>query len=370
MTKLTAIDLFAGGGGLSQGLNQAGYDVVAAVEIDSNAATTYMLNHPATKMITHDIRFVSAVTFANLLNGKQLDLLAACPPCQGFSSLTSSNKREDPRNSLIMEVGRLVKDLRPKTVMIENVPGLANKGKDYLEAFLDILNEMGYQYSFGVLQVADYGVPQLRKRFVLLAGLGFKINLPEQTHSGKDHVSYKPWVTVRDAISHMPETVELTKSGILGGPEVLNWHVTRSISDITKSRLSYIKPGGSRFDLPDELRPNCHKGKNEGYSNVYGRMAWDKPSPTITSGCTTLSKGRFGHPEELRTISVREAALLQTFPVDYKFSASSIDAICRIIGNALPCKFAEVMATECKKSLKNINCKSLYLQNENVIAMK
>ncbi|POT24798.1 cytosine methyltransferase [Citrobacter freundii] len=351
MSKLSAIDLFSGGGGLSQGLVQAGYDVVAAVELDSNAVSTYEQNHPATKLITHDIRLVSANSLKSILDGRELDLLAACPPCQGFSSLTRANKFEDPRNSLIMEVGRIIRELKPKTIMIENVPGLKTRGKGYLNAFLEILDQEGYKYSYKVLQVADYGVPQFRKRFVLLAGLGFDIPIPEQTHSGKASDEKLPWLTVKDAISDMPESVELPHSVIFGGPESLNWHITRSISEITKKRLEIIKPGGSRFDLPDDLRPNCHKGKNSGYSNVYGRMSWDKPSPTITSGCTTLSKGRFGHPEKLRTISIREAALLQTFPAHYKFSASSIDSICRIIGNALPCKFAEVMAKACKYRL-------------------
>ncbi|MCK6686436.1 DNA cytosine methyltransferase [Enterobacter asburiae] len=348
MNKLLAIDLFSGGGGLSQGLVQAGYDVVAAVELDSNAISTYEQNHPSTKLISHDIRLVSANALQSLLKGGALDLLAACPPCQGFSSLTSANKIEDPRNSLIMEVGRLVRELKPRTLMIENVPGLMTRGRSYLSAFLKILDQEGYIYSYKVLQVADYGVPQFRKRFVLLAGLGFEIPIPEQTHSGKPTGDKLPWLTVNDAISNMPESIELPQSYLMGGPEALNWHVTRSISDMTKKRLEYIKPGGSRFDLPDELRPDCHKGNNNGFSNVYGRMSWDKPSPTITSGCTTLSKGRFGHPDRLRTISIREAALLQTFPYDYKFNASSIDSICRIIGNALPCKFAEVMALTCR----------------------
>ncbi|MCL5498451.1 DNA cytosine methyltransferase [Escherichia coli] len=351
MSKFSAIDLFAGGGGLSQGLVQAGFDVVAAVEIDSNAAMTYEQNHPKTKMISHDIRFVSGRSIQQLLDGKGLDLLAACPPCQGFSSLTRPSKHEDPRNSLIMEVGRLVKELRPRRVMIENVPGLVSRGNQYLSSFLEILAQEGYSYSYDVLQVADYGVPQFRKRFVLLAGLGVDIRIPAQTHSGKAEEEKKPWVTVKDAIANLPDTVELPDSNLVGGPEALNWHVTRGISELTKKRLSFIKPGGSRFELPEELRPDCHKGKNSGYSNVYGRMSWEKPSPTITSGCTTLSKGRFGHPTKLRTISVREAALLQTFPMNYKFSASSIDAVCRIIGNALPCKFAEVMASACKIGL-------------------
>ncbi|HHQ4309320.1 TPA: DNA cytosine methyltransferase [Serratia fonticola] len=356
--NLTAIDLFAGGGGLSEGLRQAGFNVKAAVEIDYNAVSTYELNHPQTKVISTDVRLISSVTLKNSLNNQQLDLLAACPPCQGFSTLTRVNKNEDPRNKLISEVSRLVSELRPRIVMIENVPGLMSRGAKYLDNFLKKLSSLGYIYNYSVLQVADYGVPQFRKRFVLLAGLGFEIKIPPKTHSGESLESTLPWATVESAIKDMPETRMVSETREEGGPMAFNWHVTREISDLTKERLSFIKPGGSRFDLPEYLRPDCHKGRNEGYSNVYGRMAWDKPSPTITGGCTTLSKGRFGHPEKLRTISIREAALLQTFPKDYKFSATSIDDVCKIIGNALPCLFAKRMAEACIDALANFEPRS------------
>lgn len=350
--KLTAIDLFSGGGGLSEGLVQAGFDVKAAVELDLNAVTTYQANHPETRVLSNDIRFVSSRSIQDLLGDKTLDLLAACPPCQGFSALTRAQKKEDPRNRLIGEVSRLVRELLPRVVMIENVPGLENRGKSHLSLFLSELKELGYIYNHAVLQVADYGVPQFRKRFVLLAGRGFEIGIPQKTHSEKSDNGTLPWETVHDAISMMPEPTILPDAYSNGGPEHYNWHVTRAINELTKERLKFIKPGGSRFDLPDELRPNCHKGLNSGYSNVYGRMSWDKPSPTITGGCTTLSKGRFGHPDKLRTISIREAALLQTFPANYKFVTTSIDDVCKIIGNALPCLFAKKMALACKKAIE------------------
>lgn len=354
MTKIfTAIDLFSGGGGLSEGLAQAGFSIKAAVELDLNAVSTYEANHPKTKVISSDIRFVSSSSIKSLLDGSQLDLLAACPPCQGFSTLTRAKKKEDPRNKLIGEVSRLVRELLPRVVMIENVPGLESRGKEHLNSFLSELSALGYIYNHAVLQVADYGVPQLRKRFVLLAGLGFEIKIPSKTHSEKGENNTQPWATVFDAISTMSDPVVLAEAQASGGPEAYNWHVTRAVNALTIERLKFIKPGGSRFDLPDRLRPDCHKGVNSGYSNVYGRMSWDKPSPTITGGCTTLSKGRFGHPDKLRTISIREAALLQTFPMDYKFVTTSIDDTCKIIGNALPCLFAKKMALACKKAIEN-----------------
>jgi len=351
MIELTAIDLFAGGGGLSEGLKQAGFNVLSAVEMDRNAANTYQANHPSTDLISTDIRYVSADTIKKSLRGRKLDLLAACPPCQGFSSLTHSRKDEDPRNALIGEVTRLIKDLAPQTIMIENVPGIISRGEKYLASFLEELSSMGYYISYSVLQVADYGVPQMRKRFVLLASLSGKIDIPEKTHSLQGDKGLNGWKTVRDAIYNMPESVTLDECNLYGGLKACNWHVTRSISPLTKKRLEFIKPGGSRFELPDHLRPKCHKGNNSGFSNVYGRMDWDKPSPTITGGCTTLSKGRFGHPEKMRTITIREAALLQTFPMNYIFDASSVDDICKIIGNALPCLFAKKMASACRDNI-------------------
>ena len=349
--KLTAVDLFSGGGGLSEGLRQAGFDVTSAVEVDFNAISTYQANHPDTKVISTDIRLLASSVIREILGERQLDLLAACPPCQGFSTLTRAKKNEDPRNKLITEVSRLIKDLLPKTIMIENVPGLISRGESYLSDFLKTLDTLGYKYNFSVLQVADYGVPQMRKRFVLLAGLGFEIQIPKKTHSEKGCSETLPWETVANAIKGMPDPKTMGDVSSIKDASKFNWHITRVVSEITKQRLSFIKPGGSRFDLPDELRPNCHKGKNTGYSNVYGRMDWNKPSPTITSGCTTLSKGRFGHPEKLRTISIREAAILQTFPVEYKFDATSVDDVCKIIGNALPCLFAKKMADACKDAL-------------------
>ncbi|NDL66124.1 DNA cytosine methyltransferase [Acerihabitans arboris] len=195
--KFTSIDLFCGGGGLSQGLVDAGFSVNAAIELDMNAVDTYELNHPKTVIISNDIKFVSATTIKKSLKGSSLDLLAACPPCQGFSSLTRPQITEDPRNSLIMEVARLVRDLLPKVVMIENVPGIEKRGHSYLSSFLAELSSLGYIYNYGVLQIADYGVPQFRKRFVLLAGRGFEIKIPKKTHSenGKE-VGTSEWPLV------------------------------------------------------------------------------------------------------------------------------------------------------------------------------
>lgn len=349
----SSIDLFSGGGGLSEGMRQAGFSINAAVEIDPIAADTFRLNHKGAVVIERDVRFVSSselLKAADIPWG-QLDLLAGCPPCQGFSSLTTKYKRDDKRNTLIQEVSRLVKELMPRSIMIENVPGLMGRGRDYLSEFIKGLEKIGYLVNYDVLQVADYGVPQERRRFVLLAGLGFEIEMPSPTHSRNGENGLPKWKTVGEAIAGLGKPVPLNECSSYGGPRNLNWHVTRDISNINIERLKHLRPGGPRYDIPDHLRPKCHQGNNNGFSNVYGRMSLDSPSPTITGGCTVLSKGRFGHPTELRTISVREAARLQTFPDSFEVSTNFIDHACQIIGNALPCEFARVMSRQCYESL-------------------
>ena len=352
MGDFTAVDLFAGGGGLTVGLKKAGLSVKGAVEIEKNAVATYTANHPEITMFEQDIQFVSGDILKETSPNHKIDIVAGCPPCQGFTSLTSKYKRSDPRNNLIREMARLVEEIKPTAVMLENVPGLNNRGKQLLDEFLASLERVGYKSNREMLQVADYGVPQNRRRLVILAGLGFRIPMPEPTHSkdGKGHL--RPWLTVRDAIGRLEEPVTLQDANQESSPEHYNWHVVGAMSEINRLRLSYAKPGGSRYDIPENLRPQCHRNKYSGYSNVYGRMAWDEVAPTITSGCTTLSKGRFGHPEKERTISVREAALLQTFPFDYKIVTPHMLHACNIIGNALPCDFAEVLAKQCLSYIK------------------
>ncbi len=346
--KPTAIDLFCGGGGLTVGLKAAGFGVVASVEIDREALKTYQANHPEVVTFPKDIREVTPSELIHASADGQIDLIAGCPPCQGFSSLTNKYHREDPRNDLILEFARIAVAIRPRCIMMENVPGIAKKGSKYLEKAVAVFEAAGYVVSQAVLDVADYGVPQRRKRFVLLAGLGLQIPIPQKEYSEKPNESAKVWKTVRDALGEMRGDV-ITFSAALaaGGPKEHSWHVVRDISETNRKRLHALPIGGSRKDLPDELRPNCHKGVDEGFGNVYGRMRWDEPSPTITSGCTTLSKGRFGHPEHVRTISVREAALLQTFPLTYSFDTDQMDKACQIIGNALPCTFAEKLSQHC-----------------------
>jgi DNA (cytosine-5)-methyltransferase 1 len=353
-SRPTAIDLFSGGGGLTVGLKAAGFSVCAAVEFDRLAAETYSENHPEVVMITRDIKTVTADELVRCSPTGKIDLIAACPPCQSFSSLTSRYKKKDARDKLIFEFARLVEQIKPQTIMMENVPGLALKGEKLFNPVMRRFKALGYKIEYKVLEVADYGVPQNRKRLVVLGSLSSGVKIPEPTHNERAEFGKQKWRTVKDAIGHLPEPISLSKSKTKGGPRKFDWHVSRDLGSINIERLRVIKPGGDRTQLPEYLRPNCHKNKDTGYTNVYGRMSWEKPSPTITGGCTTLSKGRFGHPKKLRTISVREAALLQAFPEDYKFSTDYIDQVCVIIGNALPPAFAEAMAKACFNSIQGV----------------
>jgi len=343
MTRYTAAEIFAGGGGLATGLRNAGFRTLVAVEIEPHAAATFKANHPDVQVFRQDVRTISGKTVLDVAGGS-LDVLAACPPCQGFSTLTTKWKKVDHRNELVSEVARLAEEIRPRAIMVENVPGLAQKGRLLFDDLVKRLTDAGYICNWAILQVADYGVPQRRRRLVLLAGLGFNIYLPKPTHSRTVEVGLPKWRTVRDTIADMPDAITFVEAQKLGGAQAFNWHVVRRLSADNVRRIKEARPGNVWKALPPEIRPTCHQGGYDGFTNVYGRLSWDEPSVTITAGCTTLSKGRFGHPEHDRTLSLREAALLQTFPPDYRFETPYMERACEIVGNALPCVFAEAIA--------------------------
>lgn len=332
-----AIDLFSGCGGLTQGLRDAGFTVGAAVEIDALAAETYAANHPKVKLFNGDIRGISAAEImeaCGVARG-ELDLLAGCPPCQGFSRIRLNNKKErmdDPRNRLIDEVLRLIGELQPKVVMLENVPNLARYTR-YLN-FKRGLRKLGYDVVDKVLDVADFGVPQRRKRLVVLASRLGQISHPAPVDKRK---------TVRDAIATLP-------ADIVDNDPLHNLGEQRS-ERVRQLIKAIPKDGGSRTALSPGLALKCHE-KQDGFYDVYGRMKWDDVSPTITGGCINPSKGRFLHPMEDRAITLREAALLQSFPPGYVFSLRRGKyAAAEMIGNALPPVFSRMQAEVIRKHL-------------------
>lgn len=336
--KPTAIDLFAGCGGLTEGLKQAGFRVVGAVEIDELAADSYRMNHPRVLLKNEDIRTVKAARLCKELGLEQgqLDLLAGCPPCQGFSSLRTLNGKRavpDRRNSLTDDFLRFVRAFAPRTVMLENVPGLANRRR--FRKFAAILRKLGYQVNWAILDAARFGVPQRRRRLILLAAKGTKIEFASADESD---------ATVRRAIKG------------LKSPNRSDDPLHRIIGKRSERILELIKlipkDGGSRSDLPEDRWLECHK-RCEGFKDVYGRMRWDSVAPTITGGCLNPSKGRFLHPVQNRPITAREAALLQSFPQNYRFSTErGMYAVAAMIGNALPPEFIRRQALQVAAALK------------------
>jgi len=325
-----AIDLFAGCGGLTLGLKQAGFKVISAIEIESRASETYLLNHPEVNLFKSDIRLVDASELKKQLKLKvgELGLLAGCPPCQGFSRLRTRNKKIfelDDRNDLIFEFLRFVQVFQPQNIMLENVPALAKDIR--FEKFRGAVESLGYTSIVRVADASDFGVPQRRKRLILLASKRRTPLLPET-------VIIK--TTVRQAFHQIRSCAT----------DALH-NMKECRSDKVKMIIAAVPiNGGSRSSLPPELILDCHKA-SDGFRDVYGRMAWDQVAPTITSGCVNPSKGRFIHPDQNRTISLREAAVLQSFPPEYKFIPShGKTSIALMIGNALPPEFIRCHAAE------------------------
>ena len=324
--KLTAIDLFSGCGGLTQGLKSAGYQVIAAIEIDAAATRVYSMNHPDVEVFAQDISLLSPKALMAKLGIErgQLDLLAGCPPCQGFSSLRTRNgakQNKDRRNSLVHQIVRYTRALQPKAIMLENVPKLATHSS--FKSVLSKLRKLGYRVDFRVENAADFSVPQRRKRLIMLAAKAFDPTFARRSVRRK---------SVRQAIGNLPAP-NSTRDKL----HVID--MSRRSEKVLEIIRLIPKDGGSRSSLPLRLRLPCHARKS-GFNDVYGRMKWDDVSPTITGGCYNPSKGRFLHPSENRPITLREAALLQGFPAKYRFDDKvSQQAVALMIGNALPPPF-------------------------------
>lgn len=337
--KLTAIDLFCGVGGTTLGLKNAGFSVIGSVDLDKDALNGYRMNHPEVKVWEEDITNLNPKSVMNALKIKkgELDLLAGCPPCQGFSRIrarSSLEQTKDKRNDLVFEFLRYTKAFLPKTIMMENVPGL--KVDPRMEYIKKELIKLGYHIEFSIKNAEDYGVPQRRKRFILIGSLVGPVCLAEPKKQKK---------TVRQAIGF------LSKAGFSGDP--LHDVIPNYKPEILKIFKMIPKDGGLRSDLPQKYQLQCHQ-KSRGFRDVYGRMKWDDVSPTITGGCTAASKGRFIHPHENRAITLREASLLQGFPVNYKFPTNiSRGKIALLIGNAFPPAFTTSHAKLLVKSLKD-----------------
>ncbi len=345
--RFKAIDLFCGAGGLSVGLRKSGFNICLGVDIDKAALETYKYNLKRTKVLKEDIKNVTGEDITKLTGIKKSDnfLLAGCPPCQGFSNLGKRNI-DDEKNELVYEYIRIINELEPTFILMENVPGMSTGiGKEIFKKVVKKLEEM-YYVEHNTLNAADYGVPQIRKRLVLHGirkdvyeniGLERKKILPMPTHSKERKKGYKKWITVREAIFDLPEL----EAGGSYEDEMIKNHKARNLSETNINRLREIRlHDGNRKMISEELQLKCHKKKNVSYTDTYGIINLDKPAPTITSGCTAISKGRYGHPTQDRGLSIREAARLQSFDDKFEF-IGNMGEMSLQIGNAVPPKLAQ-----------------------------
>ncbi|ART68322.1 DNA (cytosine-5-)-methyltransferase [Mycobacterium dioxanotrophicus] len=329
---IRAIDLFCGVGGLTHGLAKAGIDVVAGVDIEPACKYPYEENNKA-KFIERDVNELSAADVSEMIHGGDISMIAGCAPCQPFSTYSRSgrSKKRGDDWQLVETFGRLVKEVQPELVTMENVPQLLDH--PVFDQFLGSLEN--YSVEWSVIQATRVGIPQTRKRLVLIASkLGADgLALPQDEQKPK---------TVRGAIGRLRPI----KAGESDPHDRL--HVASRLSDTNLERIRHSKPGGTWRDWPEELQAACHRRSTGAtYPSVYGRMSWDEASPTITTQCFGYGNGRFGHPEQDRAISLREAAILQTFPPRYKFVRPGepvrFSVLGRLIGNAVPVRLGEVV---------------------------
>jgi DNA (cytosine-5)-methyltransferase 1 len=332
--KIRGADLFCGAGGLTRGLKNAGIDIALGVDVDPACEFPFVSNNNAA-FLQKSVKDLSAADFADVFRGKPISLLAGCAPCQPFSSYSRGKAhKSDRRWNLLNEFARLATSLSPDLVTMENVPSLAEQ--EVFEKFVRCLKRRGYHVFYEVVNCANYGVPQSRRRLVLLASKFGPIELIEPTRSPS---SYK---TVRQAIGRLPHL----EAG--GAHEVDALHQACKLSPLNLKRIRASKQGGSWRDWTEKLVAECHK-KDSGstYPSVYGRMTWDDIAPTMTTQYFGFGNGRFGHPDQDRAISLREGAILQSFPRSYQFVAKGKPVhrriIGRLIGNAVPVKLAEAI---------------------------
>ena len=336
--KIQIVDLFCGVGGLTRGLINSGFDVVAGFDIDKTCEYTYSFNNHV-PFHNKNIREVTGKEILSCYDKDSLKILVGCAPCQPFSQMRfkmGKKNTDDEKYDLLNEFGRLIKEVQPDIISMENVPSIRNTA--VFSNFLKVLKNNGYHTDGGnVVYCPDYGIPQNRRRFVLLASKLGDIHLLPPTHDKNN-------VTVRQYIGNLPEL----EAGQTDPNDSM--HHSASLSPLNLQRIRASRPGGTWRDWPEELRCACHR-RNSGktYASVYGRMKWDAIGPTITTQFYAYGTGRYGHPEQDRALSLREGALLQTFPMDYSFINPDIpfcmSDVARHIGNAVPVRLGEIIGS-------------------------
>lgn len=346
--RIGVVDIFCGIGGLSYGFSREGFDVIAGIDSDGSCRYAYETNIKA-KFIEADVGEIRKQHITSLFNKRKFSyrVLVGCAPCTPFSIYTGryrKRRRDDERWQLLNDFSRLVRMARPDVVSMENVPRLTCH--PIFGKFISEIEVAGYTVTYKKVRAHHYGIPQRRSRLVLFASLWGKVELIPPTHLGR-------LINVRDAIGNLPK--------IQAGEGCISdrLHVSRRLHPPTLVRIQATAEGGSWKDWDDTLQLACHrKKKGESFRSVYGRMRWDAPSPVITTQCLGIGNGRFGHPEQDRAISIREAALLQSFPKSFRFLPArepirSVE-LSRQIGNAVPLKLSKIIARSIKRHLIDV----------------
>ena len=340
--KIKVFDLFCGVGGLSKGIKNAGLTVVGGLDVEKKCKLPYEANIGA-EFIHKTVTDFGKEKLSMCFNNCNYSVLVGCAPCQTFSTHTAKNKnrQKDSKWSLINEFLRIVEETKPTVLSMENVPGLINQ--NIFKSFVLSLEKLGYFLKYQVIDCTKYGIPQSRKRLVLLGSLLGKINFPLPSKQMID-------ISLSSAIGHLPKI----KAGESDKKDPL--HFSASLSELNLKRAKCSKPGGSWKDWPEELILDCHKkDSGQSYTAVYGRLEWDKPCSTITTQFHSIGTGRFIHPEQDRGLTPREAALIQTFPNNYIFYEGKkkiLKVIGKLIGNAVPVKLGELIGKAIKQHIE------------------
>lgn len=345
MSLISCVDLFCGAGGLTHGFVLEGIPVVAGIDMDPACRLPYETNNQAA-FVERDISKMTSNEINELFGSAKLKILAGCAPCQPFSTYAHRYESDgkDGKWGLLYHFARIAQETNPDVITMENVPSVAKH--QVFKDFVDTLDRLGYKVWFDVVDSSQYGVPQSRRRMVLLASKFGEVRMISPTHS-------KPR-TVREAIA----ALQPIRAGEIDSSDKL--HASSSLTDKNLRRIKASKPGGTWRDWPSHLIADCHRSETgRTYPSVYGRMEWDKPAPTMTTQCYGFGNGRFGHPEQDRAISLREAAILQGFPNDYAFLRENDEinftVLGRMIGNAVPVDLGRAIAKSIKTHLEMVS---------------
>lgn len=341
MRSVSVVDLFCGVGGMTHGFVKEGFKVIAGIDADPTCEYAYEKNNGA-EFIEGNIEYITPEEIKELYPEAHLKILIGCAPCQPFSQYTNP-KSKDEKWKLLHSFADLIKGVRPEVVSMENVPQLERH--EVFDGFVKTLREEGYTVSYSLVHGPHYGIPQTRTRLVLFASKFGEVELVKRTH----------YPCRERTVGHTIKGLERIKAGEWSEKDPL--HYASKLSPLNLRRITCTPTGGTWKDWPDHLVLDCHKEKTgETYRGVYGRMKWDRPGPTMTTQCFGLGNGRFGHPEQNRAISLREAALLQTFPKGYKFIDPKVGVVVKVlgrhIGNAVPVRLGRIIARSIKKHLE------------------